>query len=588
MSVTLTDSGAAVSFLQGLFGSAFGYVLLWTMPDKTSWWFDAAALTSEPERTAATVERLADNHDVYVGVSLFSQQYGPDQRGKSTDASGIPGLWLDLDIAHAVHAKTNLPATEEEALSLFTDHGLPAPTIVVHSGHGLQLWWLFREPWMFEDQADQQRAAGLAVAWQKTIRGWALQRGWTVDSTADLSRVMRLPGTLNLKDPEDIRPVVLRSVNGLRYNPSDFTDYLSTDAVEASSKNAQDGPRTAQGATFTLDLDAVPPFERFEALRTNSRKFRQTWDRKRADFPSGDYSASSYDLALANLTAQAGWTDQEVVDTCIAWRRKHGELDPKKALRVDYWQRFVLERAKDNAGKVNAATEILAEAQAAWDQATAGAPPPGEDGKPEPTPDMEAARSKLLEAASKVLGVRIDGVVRLLTAPPQYAVIMGGQELPLGNADHFQSLGKFRSAMIDARLEPIGQLKQQIWFDVLKRLVAACVDRQVGVTIKDTMLGWLDAYFRNRQPMSTLEAAWTELWPYRTDGRLYIFFDDFYHFVSGLPERPRTNDVGMALRTIGATLSRKDMPGSTKSNRVQRRIWALPPEMDHADGEESS
>ena len=78
--------------------------------------------------------------------------------------------------------------------------------------------------------------------------------------------------------------------------------------------------------------DAEPPSELLDALLDLHPKFKDPWDRNRPDIP--DQSPSAYDMSLATLTAIAGWSDQEIVDLLIAWRRKHG-IEAK--LRKDYY-----------------------------------------------------------------------------------------------------------------------------------------------------------------------------------------------------------------------------------------------------------
>lgn len=103
-----------------------------------------------------------------------------------------------LDIAGPMHQKKNLPPDRGSAEALIKAMG-PEPTLLVHTGHGLHAWWLFREPWLFDDDAERQRAVSFSRRWQQTLRGLAKQHGWDVDATHDLTRVLRVPGTFNHK-----------------------------------------------------------------------------------------------------------------------------------------------------------------------------------------------------------------------------------------------------------------------------------------------------------------------------------------------------------------------------------------------------
>ena len=83
------------------------------------------------------------------------------------------------------------------------------------------------------------------------------------------------------------------------------------------------------GGGLALDPDAEPSAVRLDALLTADPKFRRSWGQDRKD-----QSPTAYDLSLATMAMQAGWSDQEVVNLLICWRRKHGH-DLK--LRENYY-----------------------------------------------------------------------------------------------------------------------------------------------------------------------------------------------------------------------------------------------------------
>jgi hypothetical protein len=173
-----------------------GYVLLWLRSGRRSLWFPVADLGAIAEAAA----RHATRTDVYLGCGLSPADYGPARRCEADDVSAIPGLWADVDIAGDTHKGDALPPTLDDALAIV--HGLPLPpSLVVRSGHGLQPWWLLSSPWLLAD-GGRDEAAALVRDWQAHLRTLAAGRGWTLDSTHDLARILRLPGTTNRKgDP---------------------------------------------------------------------------------------------------------------------------------------------------------------------------------------------------------------------------------------------------------------------------------------------------------------------------------------------------------------------------------------------------
>src|SRR5262249_28310263 len=110
-------------------------------------------------------------------------------------AAALPGFFIDLDLAGPGHAEMALPRSVD-AVREFLAVTMPLPpSLVVHSGGGLHLYWLFRELWTL-DHPEERRAAQLRLRhFQGTIRARARERGWQFEGTADLARLLRLPGS---------------------------------------------------------------------------------------------------------------------------------------------------------------------------------------------------------------------------------------------------------------------------------------------------------------------------------------------------------------------------------------------------------
>lgn len=200
-----TVVSAATEFLESIFGlEAPGWISVFGSDGKTRW---ARALNAH---SAALMASKANTfHDVWYGVGLRSADLGPNHRGGLGDVLAIPGFWVDIDIAGPAHKEPNLPPSLNAAQTLLYDFPLD-PTFVVHSGHGLQVYWLFKELWIFEDDAERRRAEGMSRRFQAIIRNAAAARGWRLDNTADLARILRLPGTFNRKlDPVQVRVIEL-------------------------------------------------------------------------------------------------------------------------------------------------------------------------------------------------------------------------------------------------------------------------------------------------------------------------------------------------------------------------------------------
>jgi putative DNA primase/helicase len=324
-----------IRFLDALFPDPAGHwILFWGLPSKRSEW--TQSITPD---LSAKLEQRATTEDVYIGCGLRGDNLGPHIRGDKADVVGITGLWLDVDFG-SEHTKRNLPPNEDTAMELVNLMGL-RPSAVIHSGHGLQVWWLFREPWMFENDEDRAKADALAMAWSSTLRARAKTLGFDADQVGDITRVMRLPDLWNRKGvPVKTR---LLSLTDDRYDPDDFEPFLL--AVPGRLTAAP----TVQ-CDFNFDPNAEPPAEKFRLLCEVDRDFLRSWMHDREEFQ--DQSASAYDLSLATRAFAADWTPQEVVNLLIACRRKH-KADLK--LRRDYYKRTLKKALEGKDGDENSA-----------------------------------------------------------------------------------------------------------------------------------------------------------------------------------------------------------------------------------------
>jgi len=198
------------------------YILIWHNNPirKTSRWFTDPA--------AAGKFAWHRPNEAYVGVAL-----APDPRTliggnggsiatvrcKADQTMAIPGLWVDLDIDHPAASKQCIPDIHT-ALGMVKGRGWD-PSLIVNSGYGLHCWWLFKELWIFESDVDRQRAAQLELRLIETLR----RSGHHIDSTHDLSRVLRIPGTNNCKHDKQVKVVLLEDT-GRRYDPADLNEVL--------------------------------------------------------------------------------------------------------------------------------------------------------------------------------------------------------------------------------------------------------------------------------------------------------------------------------------------------------------------------
>jgi len=284
-------------------------------------WFQVSDLANAA--TAATTAGGASN--VYHGLGLREQRLSDTQRGCAGDVSCIPGLWLDLDVAGGTHEDSPREyfPTKETAYEFVTQMLPHAPSVVIDSGGGLQAHWLFREPWVFDGPDDREHAAALLRGWQSFIRS---RTSHAIDSTHDLARVLRMPGTYNRKNGS-VRPVKVMSTDGPVYSPSEFDEWIDLDSEDTK--------------TDPVDVRDKPPnYDMVSALMEDTR-FKQTVDMKRKDLK--DQTTSSYCMSLTCQLVCLGWSDQDITDFLVWWRKSH--CTPYKE-KTAGWYRITINKAR--------------------------------------------------------------------------------------------------------------------------------------------------------------------------------------------------------------------------------------------------
>ncbi|MDL1948343.1 DUF3987 domain-containing protein [Acidobacteria bacterium ACD] len=222
------DAAEADRFLCVLFPDSFDYppaarVGPFALPSKSAAW-------TAPTDRSATIRAAAGwsaSENVYVHAALHDLA-AVNGRGSSDSASVATALWADLDVllpGHR-HRSAALPQDLAALEELLAALAIP-PSVRVHSGFGLQAYWLLREPVALSNPTERAHYLDAAARLEHHVATLADERGWTFDRVADLARILRLPGTVNTKNPDALRPVRLldaRDTEPARYNLADFLE----------------------------------------------------------------------------------------------------------------------------------------------------------------------------------------------------------------------------------------------------------------------------------------------------------------------------------------------------------------------------
>ncbi|MDI3316570.1 MAG: DNA-primase RepB domain-containing protein [Bacillota bacterium] len=173
-------------------------------------------------------------------------------RGRDDDVAAATCLFADLDAKDfpggAVEIDRNLAEVAEKGL---------APTAVVASGGGRHAYWLLRRPVPLGAPDDPQRGRVRAALW---ALGAELGLSPGANVVHDLARVLRLPGTLNIKAKYGTpAPARILALDPSRvYRPADFADVIRRHPMPVPAADAA-GRRV--GVRFTRPPRADVPLD---------------------------------------------------------------------------------------------------------------------------------------------------------------------------------------------------------------------------------------------------------------------------------------------------------------------------------------
>ncbi len=293
-------------------------------------------------------------------------------------------LWADID-----------DCTPEEALRRCSQAGLPRPSAVVSSGHGVHLYWVLLAPYLIDDVADPPRVQSefieiggkkrcikyfldpennerinlnnpetgrpipdanpplspKAIHIQDVVKGIAKQIGG--DHTTDLVRLLRMPGTMNRKDErngQEAVPCRLVECCGERYELSQF---------EAFAAKSPDAVLRKQIAAVPLPTPRKLGAKAKDKLSEHilACTIAETGQRSDADFAVCRFAIKSghpKEELLASVSGVGKFAERGETYFDLTWKKAEAAVREKIFLKV---QRQQERKAKGETGKVAASSD---------------------------------------------------------------------------------------------------------------------------------------------------------------------------------------------------------------------------------------
>jgi len=152
-------------------------------------------------------------YDAYFALANFQS---PDEGRTVANAKELNSFFVDIDCG------PNKPYADqsegmEALLKFLAATNLPKPSTVVNSGRGLHAYWVLEQP------LERQEWKAVAERFKSLCQEHKFQADPAV--TADVARILRIPDTLNFKDPTNPLPTKVL-IAGKRVNLEAFSSRL--------------------------------------------------------------------------------------------------------------------------------------------------------------------------------------------------------------------------------------------------------------------------------------------------------------------------------------------------------------------------
>ncbi len=277
-------------------------------------------------------------------------------------------------------------------------------------------------------------------------------------------------------------------------------------------------------------------------------------------------------MAMANITVQAGWSDQEIANLLIAHRRRYNE-DLK--LRDSYYCTTIA------TARAAFSEEVL---DLEIQQLATPAPKPvrDDDGEQKQEPpvkeDPAQKKSKLCDVISEKFKLSGDHwIVRFAeyqSEPREYGLeIANGQRIRVGSIQNLLDPHALRMKIAELAHCLIPPFKKNdFWECIQKDILSALVEVQVGDEGTDAGLvnSWLAAYLATKAVLDTYDASDETRSPFMRNGRIHIHLGDLRKWVHlNHGDRIPPKEMGLKMRLAGG------VPEKVAHGKSSRQVWML-------------
>ena len=184
--------------------------------------FKSLLLTAE--EAARHIERLhADygiNGDMWFSINPVASTVAKG-RGTAKDVTRLAALYADIDVKDGACPDLETAHRVVADLSVVLDE---RPGAIIYSGHGLQPIWPVNRA--SAESLTNAQAQTLSNRFGRLVADIAIEREIKLDKVSDLARVLRVPDTVNVKDPDNPAPTWCEADTGAALTVGDIAQAL--------------------------------------------------------------------------------------------------------------------------------------------------------------------------------------------------------------------------------------------------------------------------------------------------------------------------------------------------------------------------
>jgi hypothetical protein len=206
----MLDVTVATKFLEDIFGDCPDdeWISVWAIdrtldPSKRA---SQKVLWEQVNHIDWLVKRLAGiskTHCIFFGVAT-RKEHLRQGRGGDDDCVRLPALFADIDVTSPNHVAQNYPPNEEAVKEIMKN--LPTPSLLVATGGGYHAYWKLNPPLVGPEAQVALRK------WGNYVMSCAEELDYKLDDVFQISRILRLAGTLNVKNIQIPQPVKIVSL----------------------------------------------------------------------------------------------------------------------------------------------------------------------------------------------------------------------------------------------------------------------------------------------------------------------------------------------------------------------------------------